>query len=110
MALEHRNTPRWARLRWVLCTLLLAATSTVSAQLTLTQPTVAGGGGRIDGGTMEIHSTIGETAAAPLPGVVIVGYSGFQATIPFSPRPQSLFGDGFEVTPPLVPEGASSDQ
>jgi hypothetical protein len=109
MSLDGLMTPRVRRVRWVLCPLLLAAGSTASAQLTLTQPTVAGGGGRIDAGTMEIYATIGETAAAPLQGAAMVGYSGFQATVPFLPRPSDLFTNGFEAIPPLAPAGASGD-
>jgi hypothetical protein len=108
MVSTHRNAARTASRSLGVLALLLAVASPASAQLTLTQPTVAGGGGRIDGGAMEIHATIGETAAAPMPGVSIAGYSGFQATIPFAPRAQSLFGDGFEALPPVAPEGADA--
>jgi len=81
-----------------------AAKSTQGTTYSVDVWTIDGGGGSSSGGVYSVHGTIGQPDAEPLHPATGGGFAvtgGFwAAATPPAPRPDDVFGDGFET---LVP-------
>ena len=89
------HTP--GRIRLLCLVALLAVSASVPAQVSLHNPTIAGGGAISESGNLRLISTTGEAAQGRVSNGNMVLTTGFPATIPDpEPKPDAIFSDGFE--------------
>jgi hypothetical protein len=99
--IAYRVVP-WTVLAVALCVGFAASSAT--GQSTIPNAVVAGGGGTVSAGNVNLHFTLGEPAAGPMTAGSTTMISGFQATFVTptggggAETPCSIFCDGFEST------------